>query len=583
MSSPVPTRDRGRSGDSWRVQSPPSPPSGSGTSRRSVLRAGVATGATATLLGWVGPLDTRATAAVPTLPRTPFTLGVASGDPFPTSVLLWTRLAIDPLADDGLGGMPARTYPVRWQVAHDARFRKVVRTGVSRTGPSAAHSVHVEVGGLRPGTEYFYRFRVGSFLSPVGRTRTAPALHTLVPSLSMAFASCSQYERGWFTAYRRLAQDEPDLVLHLGDYMYEFKAKPVGGSGGAVRSFLGPETVTLANYRQRLAQYHTDPDLQAAHAVAPWLVVFDDHDVDDNWAGDVPDDPREAAAFPARRAAAFKAYYENMPLRHTSIPSGSHMAVNRRLRWGRLANFHMLDTRQFRDDQACGDGFKDCPDAAAPARSLPGVKQEAWLANGFVRSRARWDVIGQQVFFGRRAGSGSPHAAVAMDAWDGYPASRARVTASWVKAKVRNPIVLTGDVHAHWASEVLSDFTDRTSPVVGSEFITSSITSGGDGYDEPTGRHPWAANNPNLKFWTNLRGYVNTTITPGSFTADYRCVPQVSVPGSPAYTRARFVVHDRVRGMHQTYDAPLPPASTARSAPRSDAQKIRDTIATETG
>ncbi|GAB3665243.1 alkaline phosphatase D family protein [Nocardioides korecus] len=561
---------------------PPTSPAYAVPSRRSVLRAGLATGATATLLGWVGPLDSRATAAVPALPRTPFTLGVASGDPFPTSVLLWTRLAIDPLADDGHGGMPTRTYPVRWQVAHDARFRKVVRSGTAQTGPDQAHSVHVEVGGLRPGAEYFYRFRVGTFLSPVGRTRTAPAHHSLVPSLSMAFASCAQYERGWFTAYRRLAQDEPDLVLHLGDYMYEFAAKPVG-SGGTVRSFRGPETVTLANYRQRLAQYHADPDLQAAHAVAPWLVVFDDHDVDNDWAGDVPDDPREAAAFPARRAAAFKAYYENMPLRHASIPTGSHMAVNRRLQWGRLAMFHMLDTRQFRSDQACGDGWKDCPEAAAPARSLPGAAQEAWLSRGFARSRARWDVLGQQVFFSRRATSASPHATVAMDAWDGYPTSRARVISSWVKAGVRNPIVLTGDVHAHWASDIRSDFTDRTAPVVGSEFITSSVTSGGDGYDEPTGRHPWFANNPHLKFWTNLRGYVNTTITPASFTAEYRCLPQVSVPDSPVHTRARFVVHDRVRGMQQTYAAPLPPASAARTAPRTDAQKIRDTLATEAG
>ena len=553
-------------------------------SRRSLLRAGVATGGAAVLVGLVGPLDSRATAAVPRLPRTPFTLGVASGDPFPTSVLLWTRLAVEPMADDGHGGMPTRTYPVRWQVAKDARFRRVVATGTSYARPSGAHSVHVEVGGLRPGTEYFYRFRVGTYLSPTGRTRTAPAVNAVVPSLAMAFASCSQYERGWFTAYRRLAQDEPDLVLHLGDYMYEFGA---AHTTGAVRTFLGPETVTLANYRQRLAQYHADPDLQAAHAVAPWLVVFDDHDVDNGWAGLVPADPRDAATFPARRAAAFRAYYENMPLRRSSIPSGvgvgNHMAMNRRLRWGRLANFHMLDTRQFRDDQACGDGFKDCPEAADPARSLPGRAQEAWLARGFASSRARWDVIGQQVFFGRRANRAGPHASVSMDSWDGYPASRARVTASWERARVRNPIVLTGDVHAHWASEVLSDFADPTSPVVGSEFITSSISSGGDGYDEPTGRHPWAAYNPNLKFWTNLRGYVNTTITPQTFTADYRCVPQVSVKDAPACTRARFVVHDRVRGMKQTYDAPLPPSSTARSAPRSDAQKIRDTIASETG
>jgi len=399
----------------------------------------------------------------------------------------------------------------------------------------------------------------------------------------MAFASCSDYERGWFTAYRRLAQDEPDLVLHLGDYTYE---APAASRTGLARTGRGPETFTLAGYRQRLAQQHSDPDLQAAHAVAPWLVVFDDHEVDNDWAGDVPDDPREAATFPARRAAAFRAYYENMPLRRASIPDGprgAHMRVNRRLAWGRLATFHMLDTRQFRDDQACGDGFQDCPEAGDPGRSLPGRAQEAWLADGFARSQARWDVVGQQVFFARRASTPAPANRVSMDAWDGYPASRQRVTDSWVRAGVRNPIVLTGDVHAHWASEVLADFTDPASPVVGSEFVTSSITSGGDGYDEPTGQHPWSAYNAHLRFWTNLRGYVTTTITPGAFSASYRCVPRVSVKGGPAFTRARFVVHDGVRGMHKTYDAPLGPASSARSAPRTDAEKIRDTLITESG
>ena len=188
-------------------------------------------------------------------------------------------------------------------------------------------------------------------------------------------------------------------------------------------------------------------------------------------------------------------------------------------------------------------------------------------------------MIGQQVFFGRRDSTTTPDVTVSMDSWDGYPASRARVTGAWVDAQVRNPVVLTGDVHAHWASEVLADFDAPDSPVVGSEFVCSSITSTGDGYDEPTGQHPWAAYNPNLKFWTNLRGYVNTTITPEAFTVDYRCVPQVSVKDAPAFTRARFVVDDGVRGMRQTFDNPS--AARTALAPRSDAQKIADTLATE--
>jgi alkaline phosphatase D len=257
------------------------------------------------------------------------------------------------------------------------------------------------------------------------------------------------------------------------------------------------------------------------------------------------------------------------------------MQVYRRLQWGRLANFHMLDTRQFRDVPGCnaGDVFQDCAANDDPARSLPGHAQEQWLAEGFASSRARWDVLGNQCFFGRRDSTATPDNTVSMQSWDGYPASRARVTDSWARAQVRNPIVLTGDVHAHWASEVLADFADLDSPVVGSEFVCSSISAGGNGYDEPTGQHPWAAYNPHLKFWTNLRGYVNARITPESFAVDYRCVPRVSVKGAAAFTRARFVVDDGVRGMRQVTENP-PPAAAA-VAPRSNARKIRDTVEAE--
>jgi alkaline phosphatase D len=268
-----------------------------------------------------------------------------------------------------------------------------------------------------------------------------------------------------------------------------------------------------------------------------------------------------------------------MPLRRASIPSGPDIQVYRRLQWGQLANFHMLDTRQYRDDQACDDGYKDCPAADDPARSMIGQQQEQWLADGFATSRATWDVIGQQAFFSHRDTTGTPDNTVSMDAWDGYSASRSRVTNAWVNAQVRNPIVLTGDVHAHWASDVLADFSNPASPVVGSEFVTSSITSGGDGYDEPTSQHPWAAYNPNLRFWTNLRGYVNTRITPDTFTVDYRCVSKVTTKGLGAFTRARFVVDDGVPGMRKTFDRPSRAGATVTL--RSDGQKIRDTLRAE--
>ena len=239
----------------------------------------------------------------------------------------------------------------------------------------------------------------------------------------MAFASCSNFPAGFFTAYRHLAEERPDLILHLGDYQYEGPAgtSPIG------RAHVGPETVTLANYRQRQAQYKSDPDLQAAHAAAPWLAVWDDHEVDNNYADEIPERAADAPTFLERRAAAYRAYYENMPLRRTSVPSGPGMQLYRRVQWGTLATFHMLDTRQYRDDQACGDGYDDCPDAADPARSLPGAAQEAWLADGFRTSEATWDVLGQQVFFGRRDNDAGAANTVSMDAWDGYPASRERV------------------------------------------------------------------------------------------------------------------------------------------------------------
>ena len=520
----------------------------------------------------------RPTAAAPPPRRDPFTLGVASGDPAPDGFVIWTRLAPDPLVDTGLGGMPATDHRVGWQVATDERFRHVVRAGVATARPENAHAVHVEVGGLRPGREYYYRFRLASWLSPTGRSLTTPGTGAPVSSLAMAFVSCSSYQHGYFTAYRHLAEERPDVILHLGDYQYE------GPANHGERSHLGGETVTLADYRRRYAQYKTDPDLQAAHGVAPWLPVWDDHELDNNYAGELSEKPAEQGTFLQRRADAYRAYYENMPLRRASVPRGLDLQLYRRTSWGSLATFHMLDTRQYRDDQACGDGYQECPDAFAPGRSLPGWQQERWLLDGFRDSRATWDVLGQQVFFGRRDSNADPAVEqVSMDAWDGYDASRQRLITGMETSGVRNPVVVTGDVHAHWASEVYRNQDEPDSGTVASEFVTSSITTGGDGYDKADGQHPWAAYNPNLQFWTNLRGYVSTTITPSEMTVDYRCVTQVTSPGSPVFTRARFVVEDGVRGMQQTLDDPLVGAAGGRRAALSDEQIIEDTLREETG
>jgi alkaline phosphatase D len=515
-------------------------------SRRSFLSAGlgITVVTAATSVGVTG----YARADAPGVKGDPFLLGVASGDPAPDGFVIWTRLALDPLAEDGLGGMPNRNVPVQWEVAEDEKMTRVVARGEERAVPDSAHSVHVELFGLRPGREYFYRFRTGNQLSPVGRALTTPAAAETPAALTMAFASCAQYEHGWFTAYRRMAEDTPDLVLHLGDYQYEYTSGGYTSDTGLVRSLDGPETVTLANYRQRHAQYKADADLQAAHAIAPWLVVWDDHEVDNNWAGTIPENTDAAQGndttenFLARRAAAFQAYYENMPLRPSSTPRGHDMTIFRRIRWGNLANFHMLDTRQYRDDQAAGDGWKkNVAERHDEARTLTGTEQEQWLLDGFRTSTAQWDFLGQQVFFAEQDKDPSPDGnAVSMDGWDGYAASRRRITQGWVDSPVRNAVVLTGDVHRHWANDIKVDFADPDAPVVGSELVCTSITSNGNGTGATQVDHMPA--NPHLKFHNDRRGYVRTTITPDTVHADFRVLDSVTEPDAPVSTAASFAI-----------------------------------------
>jgi alkaline phosphatase D len=478
----------------------------------------------------------------------PFTLGVASGDPTHDGVVLWTRLAPTPLAEDGMGGMPSRVVEVKWEMALDERFRHVVRRGKAYARPEEGHSVHVDVRGLLPGREYFYRFSAEGHLSRVGRTLTAPSPWALGSGLTMAFASCSQFEHGYFTAYRRLAEDQPDLVLHLGDYQYEYKKGVYVAPGGNPRDHEGPETETLANYRQRHAQYKTDLDLQEAHAVAPWSVIWDDHELDNNWADEVYEKPETPQPnFLDRRKAAFQAYYENMPIRNK--PNGIDLQLYRRIQWGGLATFHMLDTRQYRDDQACGDGLKTCPERLNPTRSITGAEQEKWLLDGMRRSRARWDVLGQQVFFSQldfTPGAGERNN---MDAWDGYAANRDRVVAGF--RHTRNAVVLTGDVHAAWGADIKERWDDPTSRTIGTELVSTSITSGGDGSEERPETPAILAENPHVKFFNNRRGYVRTRFTAREVRADFRALDHVQRPGAPVTTKASFVVEDRNPGLNR--------------------------------
>jgi alkaline phosphatase D len=472
----------------------------------------------------------------------PFKLGVTSGDPAPDSVVLWTRLAPSPLNADGQGGMPNADVAVDWQVSTSETFDSLVASGTVTAHYSEAHSVHVVAGGLSADSEYYYRFRAQGFLSPAGRTRTAPALATTGRNFTMAFASCAHYETGYYTAYRAIADDRPDVVLHLGDYIYEGAART-----GQVREHAGAECVSLADYRRRYAQYKSDPDLQAAHAVAPWIVVPDDHEVENNYATNTRADSSPAltsAQWVARRTAAYQAYYENMPLRPASKPSGNSIPLYRRIRWGTLATFHMLDTRQFRDDQACGDGWKVCADADLASRTLTGTAEEAWLLDGLGQHLGTWDFIGQQVFFARQfdaTGAGN------MDAWDGYRASRSRIQQGWQARGVRNPIVLSGDVHRAWANELKADYAVPSSATIGTELVCTSITSDGDGTATTT--IPYAATNPHLKFYSERRGYSLATVSPGQVRADFRSVAKVSEHGGAVTTAKSFVILDGKPGL----------------------------------
>jgi alkaline phosphatase D len=477
--------------------------------------------------------------------KDPFTLGVASGDPARDGFVLWTRLAPSPLDLSGRGGMPSRDIGVEWQVAADERFRQIVRTGTETARPSSAHSVHVETRGLEPGREYFYRFRADGHLSSVGRTRTAPAAAS---SLTFAAVSCAQYEHGYYTAYRRLAEQEPDLVVHLGDYIYEYSAGIYTAAAGNVRRHVGGKCQTLADYRVRHAQYKTDPDLQLAHLTSPWLVVFDDHELENNWAGTAPGSL--VPDFEGRKAAAFQAYYENMPLRRASVARGRQIKINRRVAWGSLATFHLLDTRQFRDDQACDDGMRSgCDERLGQERTVMGAGQMTWLADGLRSSSAGWDVIAQQITMAQRDYRTGPGRDLNMDAWDGYAGDRDRLLNGLVASGARNPVVLTGDAHVASAADLKLDFDDPASQRVAVELVSTSISSDGDGYRDPVRDAAILAENPHIKFTDERRGYILCRATPGELRADFRTLDYISRQGAPARTAATFTVPAGARAL----------------------------------
>lgn len=485
--------------------------------------------------------------ADPVFRRYPFSLGVASGDPRPDGVVLWTRIAPEPLEG---GGMPMQPVEVAWELASDDRFRTVVRKGTETARPELAHSVHVEVDGLEPGRDYWYRFQVGKERSAAGRTRTAPAAGSPVERLRFAVAGCQHYEQGLFTAFRHLAAERLDFVFHYGDYIYE--GRESGPNVPRPRLHRGDEIYTLVDYRNRYAQYKIDRDLQAAHASTAWIASFDDHEIDNNWARDRDDDGTPPEVFLLRRAAAFQAWYEHMPVRRALLPHGPDLGMFRRFAFGGLLDLHVLDTRQYRTDQPCGDRIKPrCADAMDPNATILGSSQKAWLFGGLAESRARWNALAQQVMIGQVDRDIGAERRFDMDKWDGYVADRQDLIGRIAERRQGNVVALSGDAHKTWIGDLVLDFDDPASPPVASEFVSTSISSGGDGVDQRPDTPKILAQNPHWKFYNDQRGYLSCTVTPERWQTDVRIVPFVSKPDAPVSTRASFVVEHGRPGVQE--------------------------------
>lgn len=491
------------------------------TTRRSFLK-GSLTCASAAWLS-TGPLPAEALEN-----DNPFTLSVASGYPTPSSVVLWTRLALQPLEPGG--GMGSEPIPVQWELATDERMRHVVRRGTEIAMPEWAHSVHVEPQGLEPGREYWYRFTAGGARSLVGRTRTAPAYGSSLARLKIAVASCQQYEHGYFSAYDHIVRDDVDLVLHVGDYIYE-------GSWGTdnVRSHGAPDAVTLDGYRARYALYKSDKSLAAAHAASPWMVTWDDHEVSNDYAGTASHYRWSREAFRARRAAAYRAYYEHMPLPSAAIPSGSLLRLYAQRAFGDLASVYMLDQRQYRSPECNGQSRQ------ASGRTMLGTPQECWLADELKKTTARWNILAQGTMMSHVPPQEEPIVNYGEDAWTGYPAARARLTESLADLKVPNPVVVSGDIHAFVVGGLNRTPEDFDSPAVAPEFVGTSISA----HAVTDAMDSLKASNPNVQFADSAhRGYLRFDITHKRMKVDLVALTSTKVRHSRKRTLASYAVED---------------------------------------
>ncbi|NNJ15700.1 alkaline phosphatase [Pseudomonas putida CSV86] len=479
----------------------------------------------------------------------PFLLGVASGDPWPDGFVIWTRLSAGlPYPGNELE-LPA-SVPVDWEVGLDPDFRRIAQRGRTQALAVNGHAVHVALRGLAPGRDYWYRFIALGERSEAGRSLTLPALDARPERLRLGVASCANYERGLFSAYRHMADEHPDLVLFLGDYIYEYSNAP--DTPGLARAYNAPEATDLAGYRYRYALHRTDPDLRRLHAAAPWIATWDDHEVQDDYSQVYSKDPKiSVERFRLRRAAAYQAFLENMPLRRPSLGSNGGPRIYRRFRYGDLAALPVLDGRQYRSRQPCyqapafGKGHMEgesCLDLRDPQRTLLGFEQERWLYDGLRRGDSRWNLIAQDLLVAplRAQRPGDDEARYWTDTWDGYQAARGRLLENLRDSRVANPVVLSGDYHSFWANHLHERPEDPDSRVVAAEFVGTSITSNGPSYEAVQSILP---DNPQIRFYDSRpRGYLALDLHRDRLEVRMQAISDRMDPAASVSTLKRLVV-----------------------------------------
>lgn len=480
----------------------------------------------------------------------PFSLGVASGAPRPDGFVLWTRLAPNPLSSDPAtpGGMSGGDVAVGYEIATDPAMHDVVAHGEAMAERAFAYSVHLDVRGLQPGRPYWYRFTRGDAVSRIGRAATLPAPGAAIDKLRFGFVSCANYEHGYFSAYRHLADENPEFVLFLGDYIYEYieERRPI-----VRRHSDGIEAATLPTYRNRYAQYRLDPDLQRLHAEAPALMTWDDHEVQNDYADKWSEYFVDPEIFLLRRAAAYRAFYEHMPVRPIlSQPQGPAMRIYDRFTFGDLVEISMIDGRQYRSREACyappnkgGTHLEtdaDCPERREAGRTMLGFAQEAWLHSGLARSQAQWNLIAQDVLMAQFRIKKDNVDAFSTDDWDGYPANRERLLRRIREARVPNPVVVGGDAHSFLANDLRLDFNDLSAPIIATEFVGTSISAVGPPYDPIARALP---DNPHVHFFeSRRRGYVAVDLDRLQMRVRMRAVSDAADPHADIATLRTFAV-----------------------------------------